>query len=106
VEVINNDQIVFLPLRFILDNTLLTHDSIQWAKEWCHDLILVKLDFSKAYDGVDWTIMIQSMEKLGMPNSFIKMIRLLLCDASVFVNFNNQATKPLDYIEESVRFAH
>jgi hypothetical protein len=46
------------------------------------------------------------MEKLGMPNSFIKMIRLLLCDASVFVNFNNQATKPLDYIEESVRFAH
>ena len=44
-------------------------------------------------------------KKLGMPNSFIKMIRLLLCDASVFVNFNNQ-TKPLDYIEESVRFAH
>lgn len=35
------------------------------------------------------------MEKLGMPNSFIHMINLLFQYAAIFVNINNQDTKPL-----------
>jgi hypothetical protein len=34
------------------------------------------------------------METLGMPNHFINMIRMLLCDASVSVNISKQVTKP------------
>ena len=41
--------------------------------------------------------MFQGMEKLLVPNS----LRLLLCDASISININNQATKPLD---DAVRF--
>ena len=33
VEVIDSNQNVFLPLILILDNILLMHESIQWAKE-------------------------------------------------------------------------
>ena len=43
----------FLPLKVILDNILLTHGTIQWAKESHQDSIFLKLDFSKAYDRVD-----------------------------------------------------
>lgn len=96
MEVINNDQIASLPLRFILDNILFTHDSLQRAKESSQDLIFLKFDFSKAYNGVAWTVMFQDMEQLGMPNFFINMIRLLLCDAFVSVKIINQVTKPLD----------
>ena len=52
VEVIDSNQTTFLPLRFILDNILLTK-KIQWAKEFRQDSIFLKLDFSKAYDKVD-----------------------------------------------------
>lgn len=70
VEVI--DQTAFLLLQFMLDNILLTHETIQWAKESHQESIYLKLDFSKAYDRVDWAFMFQVMGKLGMPNTFIK----------------------------------
>lgn len=77
MEVIDSDQTAFLPLRLILDNIYLTHESIQWAKELHQNLIFLKLDFSIAYDRVDWTFMFQVVEKLEMPSSFINMIILL-----------------------------
>ena len=92
VEVIDSNQVAFLAPRFILDNILLTHESIQWAKESRQDSIFLKLDFSKAYDSVDWTFMLQIMEKLGMPKS-INLILLLFYDALVSININNQATQ-------------
>ena len=33
--------------------------------------------------------MFQNMEKLGMRNSFVNIIRLLFYDASVSININN-----------------
>jgi hypothetical protein len=92
----NSDQIAFLPLRFILDNILLTHESIQWAKESRQESIFLKLDFSKAYDIVDWAFMFQITEKLGMPNTFIHVIRMLFHDAMVPININNQTTTPFE----------
>ena len=94
MEVIDNDKITCLTLRFVLDNILLRYESIQWAKESRQDSIFLKLDFSKAYDIVHWTFMFQAMKKLGMHNSFINMISLLFCDASVSLNINNQVTQP------------
>lgn len=61
MEVNDNDQIVFLPLKFILDNM---QKSIQWAKELHQTSIFLKLDSSKAYDRINWISMFQVMEKL------------------------------------------
>lgn len=38
--------------------------------------------------------MFQVMEKLGVPNFFINMIRLLFKDAFVVIKINNQVTEP------------
>jgi hypothetical protein len=50
VEVINPDQSAFLPRRYILDNIVVTHETINWAKTSKQPLVLLKLDFAKAYD--------------------------------------------------------
>ena len=47
---------------------------------------------SKAYDKVEWPLMLRVMKKLGMPTSFIS--RSLFQDATVFVNIDNQGTQP------------
>jgi hypothetical protein len=47
VEVIDNDQTAFLPLPFILENNLLTFNSIQWAKESRQESILLNLTLAK-----------------------------------------------------------
>ena len=89
MEVNDNDQIVFLPLKFILDNM---QKSIQWAKGLHQTSIFLKLGFSKAYDRIDRIFMFQVMEKLGTLNPFINTIRMLFQDMVVSVNINNQVT--------------
>lgn len=49
----------------------------------------LNLPSSEAYDRFHWTFMFQNMEKLGMRNSFVNIIRLLFYDASVSININN-----------------
>jgi hypothetical protein len=54
--------------------------------DFLHQLsIFLKLEFSKAYDIVDWMFMFKILEKLGMPISFTDMIRLLFQNASVSI---------------------
>lgn len=52
-EVIDLDQTAFLPTRFILDNILVTSETIDHAKRTKQTLIYLKLDFRKAFDRVD-----------------------------------------------------
>jgi hypothetical protein len=49
-EVINSNQFGFLPIRFILDNIFLTHETIHHARSYAQPLMFLKVDFSKAYD--------------------------------------------------------
>ena len=49
-DVISPEQTTFLPLRFILDNIVLTQESLYWARQSKQPTVFLKLDFSKAYD--------------------------------------------------------
>jgi hypothetical protein len=87
-EIISCEQSDFLPLRFILDNILLTHGTIAWAGQSKQDLIFLKLDFSKAYDMVDWDFLFSAMSEMGFLGEFINMEQLLFIDAEVCVKVN------------------
>ncbi len=52
MEIIDVDQTTFLLIRYIINNVLLTHETINWAKRSKHDFIFLKFDFVKAYDKV------------------------------------------------------
>ena len=53
-DVISPEKTVFLPLQFILDNIILTQESLHWARQSKQPTVFLKLDFSKAYDKVSW----------------------------------------------------
>lgn len=101
-EVISDDQSAFLPGRFILDNIMMTHETIDWARHSCQPLIFFKLDFSKAYDKVDWGFLFATMTKIGISTPFLDMVRLLLLDASNHVNVNGKLS-PTFEIHRGVR---
>jgi hypothetical protein len=71
-----------------LDNILLTHEIIDWAGFFGQPLIFLKLDFSKAYDMVDWPFFFQAMEKLGFPMEFVSLTKLLFHEALAMVKVN------------------
>ena len=87
-DVISPEQTAFLPLRFILDNIVLTQESLQWAKVSKQPTVFLKLDFSKAYDKVSWQFLFRTMRKMGVSDIFTKWVKLLFTGATAAVNLN------------------
>lgn len=77
---------------YILDTVLVQHETIAWAQETEEPLIMPKLDFSKAYDSVSWSFLFQSISKMGLPDTFVQMVQMLLTDASAAVAINGLCT--------------
>lgn len=102
MEVISLEKSVFLPLRFILDNLLLTQETMAWAEHSHQPLLFLKLDFSKAYDMVDWDFIFLVMASMGFPQAFINMVKLLFRDVSATVKVNGSPSSSFK-IERGVR---
>jgi hypothetical protein len=67
------------------------HETIQWARESGQDMVLLKLDFQKAYDIVSLPFLFQVMEALGVPHSFAQWIQLLFMGTKGTVHLNGTA---------------
>jgi hypothetical protein len=104
MDIISPDQSAFLPMRFILDNLLLTQETLAWAEYSKQPLVFLKLDFSKAYDMVDWPFLFQAMTAIGLPQEFNDMVRLLFQDASATVKVNGTPSEAFQ-IKRGVRQA-
>ena len=87
-DVISPEQTAFLPLRFILDNIVLTQETLHWARTSKQPTIFLKLDFSKAYDKVSWHFLFKAMKAMGICEEFIRWVKLLFTNASAAVNLN------------------
>lgn len=81
MEVISLDQSAFIPFRYILNNIMLTHETMHWANHSKQPTVFLKLDFSKAYDKVSWDFLFKAMEKIGVDRTFIKWTRMLFKNA-------------------------
>ena len=55
---------------------------------------LIKLDFQKAYDSVNWNFLEQVMEKLGFGRTWIKWIMNIVTTASMSILLNGSPLKP------------
>jgi hypothetical protein len=77
-KVINANQRIFLPLRYIQDNVLVTHKTLTWAKQTKKDFVYTKSDFTKAYNIVAWKFMFSTMAAIGTHPNFVAMITLFI----------------------------
>jgi hypothetical protein len=53
-NVIRPNQTGFVDGRSILGNTFLAQEAQEWAEESNQDLVLLLLDFEKAFDRIEW----------------------------------------------------
>lgn len=87
-DVISPEQTAFLPLRFILDNIVLTQETLHWARTSKQPTVFLKLDFSKAYDKVSWHFLFHAMREINISEKFISWVKLLFENASAIVNLD------------------
>ncbi|GMI95296.1 hypothetical protein HRI_003198900 [Hibiscus trionum] len=65
-SIIGASQFVFTPGRQILDCIFIANEGIDhWRKKGLQGVVF-KVDFRKAYDLVEWPILIKVMEKWGL----------------------------------------
>ena len=87
-DVISQEQIIFLPLRFILDNIVLTQKTLHSAKTSRQPTVFLKLNFSKVYDKISWRFLFHAMHKMGINAQFIGWVKLHFGNTSATVNIN------------------
>jgi hypothetical protein len=71
-----------LPFKFILNNILLTHEIISWAKRSKQSFMFLKLNFSKAYDKMNWNFLFGCMKNLVILVEFINMTKCIFKEAN------------------------
>lgn len=84
-DVISPEQTAFLPLRYILDNIVVTHETLHWAKASRQPLVFLKLDFTKAYDKLSWKFLFHAMRSMCINEQFVGWVQLLFGNATAAV---------------------
>jgi hypothetical protein len=87
-SIIRPNQTGFVEGKSILDNVFMAQDSLSWAEESNQDLVLLLLDFEKAFDRIDWNFLFSAMDHIGFSNTWIKWVRTLYREASSAIKVN------------------
>ena len=93
-SIINEDQTGFLSGRFIGENTRMVYDTIEYCDS--HDIpgLLLVLDFSKAFDTIEWKFINEALEIFNFGNIFIEMIKLCQYNSTSKVEQNDFSQAP------------
>lgn len=64
---ISKNQTAFIPGRNILDGIVILHETLHELRVRKQKGVIMKLDFEKAYDKVQWSFLMEVMQKKGFP---------------------------------------
>ncbi|KAJ0492289.1 putative RNA-directed DNA polymerase [Helianthus annuus] len=87
-SVISNSQSAFLGGRSILDGPLIINEVCSWIKKRKKKALLLKIDFEKAYDNINWGFVVDVFRQMGFGSRWCKWLWGILSSAraSVLVN--------------------
>ena len=91
---IDESQSAFVMNRQILDGVLIANESLRWLKKKKIPGTLLKLDFQKAYDSVNWSFLELVMIKLGFGRKWIRWIMNCVSSVSMSIILNGSPLKP------------
>jgi len=92
-SVIDVNQSAFLGGRGMLDSILVANETVGYLKKEKKSGVLVKVDFEKAYDSVNWKFLYYMLGRLGFKVKWINWIKACLESVSVSVLVNGSPTE-------------
>ncbi|XP_029555022.1 uncharacterized protein LOC115153570 [Salmo trutta] len=92
-EVIHPDQTCAIPGRKITDSLILIRDAICYARDRNMRLVVLNLDFEKAFDRVSHQYLFKVLQKMGFPERFLAWVGLLYGDITTKILVNGHLSK-------------
>lgn len=91
-RIVGEAQSAFMGGRNILDGVLISNEIIDWWKKRKKRGLILKLDFEKAYDTVNWECRLDLMSKFGFQDKWVSWMKECLSSARVSVLVNGSPT--------------
>ncbi|GMP75173.1 hypothetical protein CsSME_00032357 [Camellia sinensis var. sinensis] len=89
---ISEVQTAFLSGRFILDRVLIADEVVDWWRRSKKNGIILKLDFEKAYDSVNWEFLYSMMTNFGFGEKWVGWMKTCLSTTRILVLVNGSPT--------------
>jgi hypothetical protein len=83
-------QSAFLPGRYILEGVVVLHDTLHELRRKKQNGLILKLDFEKAYDKVNWKFLQQVLRMRGFPSLWCQWVENVVSKGSVCVQINDE----------------
>ncbi|EEC83473.1 hypothetical protein OsI_28982 [Oryza sativa Indica Group] len=97
LKLIDPMQSGFIRGRSITENFILASELVQSALKGKKPMVVLKLDFHKAFDTVSWDALFRIMEARGFPDKWIGWIKALLCTGKAQITNNGQKGEQIQY---------
>ncbi|PNX93422.1 cysteine-rich receptor-like protein kinase, partial [Trifolium pratense] len=92
-KLISECQTAFLPNRQILDGVLVVNELIDLAKRRKDKCLMLKVDFERAYDTVNWNFLEYMMRRMGFDQHWLEWMRACIFNSSMSVLVNGSPTE-------------
>ena len=93
--IIHSDQNGYIKNRYIGFNIRQIQDIIDYAEKFKVDGAILFLDFSKAFDSLEWDFMYEALKKYGFNKSILQWIKTLYTDIKACISNNGFISTPL-----------
>ena len=89
-KIVSATQTAFIPGRHILEGVSVLHEVVHEIQKTKATGIILKLDFEKAYDKVQWTFLREVLKGKGLSCQWVSWIDLAVQTGKVCVNLNGE----------------
>jgi hypothetical protein len=89
-KLILQTQSAFLKGRNIMNGVLALHEILHETKTKRGTGVVLKLDFEKAYDKINWNFLFDCLKLWGFSEVWISWIRAVVTGGTVCVKMNNE----------------
>jgi hypothetical protein len=94
-DLISNTQSVFLKGRQLVDGVVVVNEVIDSAKKYGKKCLILKVDFEKAYDSVDWGFLDYMLQRFGFSDKWRAWMKACVCSGNMSILVNGSPTEEI-----------
>jgi len=98
-SIISASQSTFLKGRHLVDGVLVVNEVVDLARRSKRECLILKMDFEKAYDSVDWSFLEYILRRVGMTDKWVRWMKACMFGGSMSILVNGIPTKELMFKE-------